>query len=278
MVTASASRCPGRSVVNVARDLPSSPARRRADQWRPQCRTFSVSPEPVSDIAAPLHSAGGAGQGGVVQHGYCEDVALALSIIALVIALVSAGAAVGLWRSAHRANEISARAVSIDASRRHDERTPDFKVEIVQNETTLDHANLTVPLVRPAHLDEVVINILNEANADHWGSGRLPDRVTQREAELFVWGLWQFNTGASQQVADARTTLPRRYSRADGKDGEVFDLIKTRPGHWMHSTQQSWAQEHNGPVRLSFECRLDGEQPWQVSYDVTVGPGSEGSS
>lgn len=198
--------------------------------------------------------------------------ALTLSIIALVIALVSAGAALGLWRSAHRANQISATVAEIEANRRHDEQTPEFEVKIAQNRSARDHADLTVRLRRPARLDEVVITILDEANVDHWGSGRLPDGVTQEEAELFVWGPWEFNDGARQQVANKRTTLPRRYSRADGKDGDVLDLVRTRPGHWMGGmTQQSWERDREGPVRLSFECRLDGEEPWQVSYEVAVG-------
>lgn len=200
--------------------------------------------------------------------------AVTLSIIALVIALISAGAALGLWRSAHRANQISATVAEIEANRRHDEQTPEFDIKISEAGSAGDHAGMEVRLLRPAHLDEVVIKILDEANVDHWGHG-LPDGVTQEEAELFVWGPWEFNAGASQQVANNRTTLPRRYSRATGRDSEVFDLVKTRPGHWMGDTAHgSWEQERSGPVRLSFECRLDGEQPWQVSYEVQpqVGP------
>lgn len=199
---------------------------------------------------------------------------LALSIIAIAIALVSAGAAFGLWRSAHRANELAATAVSIDASRRHEERTPEFEVKIIQSRTAPDHADMTVRLIRPALLDEVVINILNEANVDHWARGR-PDGVTEQDAERFVWGLWEFNTGASEQVADNRTTRSRRYSRADGKEGEVFDLVRTRPGHWMGNVaQESWERDRTGPVRLSIACRVDGEEPWQVSYEVTVRRGT----
>jgi hypothetical protein len=81
-----------------------------------------------------------------------------------------------------------------------------------------------------------------------------------------------FNTGASAQVADNRTSHARCYTRSDGKDSEIFDLVKTRPGHWMGAlSQDTWERERQGPVRFSLECQIDGEQPWQVSYHVAVG-------
>jgi hypothetical protein len=193
-----------------------------------------------------------------------------LSIVAIVIALASAVAAFGLWRSARRANEIAAKAVAIDASRRHEERTPEFDVNITERSATPDHALMTVKLVQPAHVDEVVIKILDEAAVDHWGHGR-PDGVTEQQAKSFVWGRWEFNTGASEQIVDNRTTRPRRYSRGNGKDSDILDLVKTRPGHWMNDmAQKTWERERSGPVRLSFECVIDGGESWQVSYDVQV--------
>jgi hypothetical protein len=41
--------------------------------------------------------------------------------------------------------------------------------------------------------------ILDETGSDHWARG-LPDGVTQEQAEAFVWGPLEFNTGASDQV------------------------------------------------------------------------------
>jgi hypothetical protein len=34
--------------------------------------------------------------------------------------------------------------------------------------------------------------------------------------------------------------------------------------------QKTWERERSGPVRLSFECVIDGGESWQVSYDVQV--------
>lgn len=58
-------------------------------------------------------------------------------------------------------------------------------------------------------LDEVTVTILDEAGQDHWGQG-LPDGVTQEQAAAFVWGAWEFNTGASAQVVSNVSRGPGR--------------------------------------------------------------------
>jgi hypothetical protein len=56
-------------------------------------------------------------------------------------------------------------------------------------------------------LDEVTVVILDESGTDHWAHG-LPDGLGEKDALRFVWGPWEFNTGASAQVTDNRTTRP----------------------------------------------------------------------
>lgn len=52
---------------------------------------------------------------------------------------------------------------------------------------------------------------------------------------MFVWGPWQFSTGASEQVASNRTTRPRAYSLTTGKN---WDLDATLVAAWAgHSVQ-----------------------------------------
>jgi hypothetical protein len=84
--------------------------------------------------------------------------------------------------------------------------------------------------------------------------------VSEEEARQFVWGPWEFNTGASAQVAGNRTTRPRPYSRADGRNWDRLSLARTRPGHWMSMSQEQWQKQIQGPVRLQITCRRDGEQ------------------
>jgi hypothetical protein len=119
----------------------------------------------------------------------------------------------------------------------------------------------------------VTIAILDESGQDHWGHG-LPQGVTSEEAALFVWGAWEFNTGASAQVSDNRTTRPRPYSRVNGKNWDHLSLRRTRPGRWMTGTSPSaWEQQHEGkPVRLLISCRLAGYGPWFLGpFDLRVG-------
>ena len=193
--------------------------------------------------------------------------AIVLSLIALVIALVSAVAAVLLWRSARRANEIAAGMHAIEVDRRHDEQLPAFEIKIVKQAGRQDHVTLEVKLITPALLDEVVIHVLDEANIDHWARG-LPPGITPEEADHFVWGPWEFNSLAAGQVADNRTSRPQRFSRASGKDSTIFDLARTRPGHWMHMDQQTWEDQRKGPVRLRLDCRIEGKDPWQRFFEV----------
>ncbi len=47
----------------------------------------------------------------------------------------------------------------------------------------------------------LTIAILDEAGVNHWAHG-LPGKVSPEEARWFVWGPWEFNTGASAQVTD----------------------------------------------------------------------------
>jgi len=119
------------------------------------------------------------------------------------------------------------------------------------------------------YLDEVVITILDEAGRDHWTRG-LPDGVTREQAEAFVWGPWEFNTGASAQVVSNRETVPRTYSRVSGKNWDLLSLTPTRPGRWMAGTgQDKWRKQYRDhPVRLLITCRREGYEPWFVQCDV----------
>lgn len=89
----------------------------------------------------------------------------------------------------------------VERDRRYQELTPEFDVTFTARDTADDSADLRVALKpgRLQRLDEVTITILDEAGKDHWTRG-LPDGVTQDEAEMFVWGPWEFSAGASAQV------------------------------------------------------------------------------
>ena len=117
---------------------------------------------------------------------------------------------------------------------------------------------------------------LDEAGKEH-RSGRLPPRVTQEEAEAFVWGPWEFNTNASVQIATNRMSQTRAYSRVTGKNWGLLPLRRTRPGRWMTTySQQQWQDEYEDhPVRLLITCSREGYEPWTLLQEVATGTAAE---
>lgn len=204
-----------------------------------------------------------------------------MTVSALVVSIVAAAAALGaVWyarrsaRSAAIAAAAAAKTAELDAERRHAELTPEFDIVCKAGASGVDgHSELRVTLTGPAaldRLDEVIIVILDESGADHWGHG-YPSEVSEEEARRFVWGPWEFNTGASAQVADNRTTRPRPYSRADGRNWDRLSLTPTRPGHWMGMPQELWQKQRIGPVRLQITARRGGEE-WILLREVEYRP------
>lgn len=201
-------------------------------------------------------------------------------IAAFVVSIVAAVGSVGaVWYSRRSAKSaaVSASAANtaaaLDSQRRHDELTPEFDISIAAGQNGVgEHAHMQVTLTGPDgldRLDEVTIAILDEAGKDHWAYG-LPDKVSAEDARQFVWGPWEFNTGASVQVTDNRTTRARPYSRPDGKNRDRLSLTRTRPGHWMGAmTLEQWQREQDGPIRLQITCRR-GDDQWVLLREVKV--------
>ena len=134
-------------------------------------------------------------------------------------------------------------------------------------------ANLKVTLVGPhqlERLDEVTVRIADEKWREH--EDYSPANVSEEEYAAFVWGPWEFDTNASVQIVDNRSSKPRPYSRAKGKDWDVLPLRNTRPGSWMSMDGDAWShQVGEQPVRLLLNCRL-GEYEWALSYEVRISP------
>ena len=210
------------------------------------------------------------------------DAGVTWAAVGAVGSVLAAGvAAWAAWLSRSSAREANAAAgtlAAIERDRRRDELTPEFDITCTVRDTSTDTADMHVAL-RPGRLerlDEVTITILDETGADHWARG-LPGGITQEEAEAFVWGGWEFNTGASKQVVSNRTTRVRPYSLVTGKNWDVLSLRRTRPGHWMSATtQEAWREQHEDrPIRLLFTCRRDGYEPWIVQRDIEVAGDTE---
>jgi len=201
------------------------------------------------------------------------DVVLAL--IGAAAAVAAAIAALGSWKAAGKANKTAGLMARIEQNRHHQELKPDFDITLTVRDTAEDWADLHIAL-KPGtliDLDEVILTILDETDKDHWTNG-LPDGVTQEEAELFVWGPWQFNTGASAQIVSNRATRPRAYSLTTGKNWDVFTMTRTLPGRWMSSfSQANWKMQHEDqPLRLLITCRQAGHDPWIIPREVKPEP------
>jgi hypothetical protein len=101
--------------------------------------------------------------------------------------------------------------------------------------------------------------------------------VSEEEARLFVWGPWQFDTGASGQVEDCRTSKPQLYSRSSGKNWGTLALSRTSPGRRMSTDLPMWRRERVGPLRLRLACWA-GEEEWVDVNEVRVEAASRAPS
>jgi hypothetical protein len=98
--------------------------------------------------------------------------------------------------------------------------------------------------------------------------------VSQEEAETFVWGRREFNTGVSAQVVNNRTTRGRSYSLLTGKNWDHLPLTRTRPRRWMTAMtpDQRQKQYEDLPIRLRISRRRDGFEPWVLLREVCPEP------
>jgi hypothetical protein len=198
---------------------------------------------------------------------------LAIAIVVAVATVAAALAALGSWKAATKANDTAATMAAIEPDRRHDELKPVFEITFRVRGTAIDSADMRATLAGGGmdRLDAVTVTILDDSDADHWSRG-LPDGVTQQQAEAFVWGAWEFNTGASDQVDSNRTTKPRAYNRVNGRNWDLLSMNATRPGRWMGGMDQArWQAQYAGkPVRLLIMCYRGGYEPWALPHEVRV--------
>lgn len=195
-----------------------------------------------------------------------------LALLGVVATALLAVAGFGSWSAARKANQTAVTLKQIEDARRREELAPRFQITCAEQSSSLGRAYLHVTLMAGGsdHLDEVVITILDDGKRDHWGQG-LPAEVSQETADDFVWGPWEFNTGASEQVVNRRTTRPRAYSRPSGTNWERLSLTRTRPGPWMEGQpHELWERDNPDPIRLLFACRRDGYEPWSILYEVST--------
>ena len=207
--------------------------------------------------------------------------AVAAALGSVLSAVVAAVAAFWARAAAERANEAAGLMAEIEQQRRHRELTPKFRIraQVMDNSPYPGFAILFVMLGdgELKTLDAVTITILNTVEIQPWG---LPEGVTEKDAEEFLWSGWEFDTfltgGVGQRAVKAashRQSKPRCLSQPDGKDWYELLLRRTAPPNWDNWTKEKWRSKwETFSLRLSLDCRLAGHQPWVVYETVTIEP------
>ena len=184
-------------------------------------------------------------------------------------AALSAVAAVGAWRAAHRSAETSKTVARIEQDRWHADLLPQFDIAIERGEG--DRATLSVRLAGPVplcHLDEISIEIVQSDDMSY--RARTPGPPTQEELDAQVWGPFQFTHGADGADVNGKTVDP--FPLEVGK-GRPFSLERTRAPYWQQGNDRDvrWREQWlNRPVRLVLTCRRDGFKGWVVPYEVEI--------
>lgn len=212
------------------------------------------------------------------------DWSLVAAFASAVAGVGSAVAGLGAWgaatRSASSAKDSADAAnklTELEGDRRHAELTPVFDFRLDEGtEHGGTHGELSIQLTGPVgldYLDIVTIEILDEAWKKHWNANNLPRNVTEEEAANFVWGPWEFNQGASEQVISNRKTRPRSYVRVTGENWERLSLRRTKPGHWMSDSTDdaAWQRLIAGPIRLLITCNREPLPEWYLLYEISPG-------
>ncbi|MGV9569125.1 hypothetical protein ACWDRX_05685 [Streptomyces nigra] len=195
-----------------------------------------------------------------------------LAITGTVAAGLSAVAAIGSWKAAHRANKTSAQAqetgerafqtaeavARIERDRRHEERRPQFELRLESRGP--QHSMLNVHLHGPDELGEVEIVSIRVDDDDKDRSGLIPGSTPREDILNHVWGPLRFTPRVDNADAHGRAVGPEilRVGR-----GRPFQMEPTGPGHWMTGTTADQWQEgyQDHPVRLIITCRV-GDEEW----------------
>lgn len=166
---------------------------------------------------------------------------------------------------ARRQDDTARTMASLETQRRRDELTPEFDI-------TCDGQFLYVVLAGPQHLPGLhgaIIRIADEMWTDH-GTTQIAGGPSAEEVAKIVWGPYEFNTSASGNVTDQRTSRERAYDRTTGKNWDKLPLLPSSRPPWASWTNQQWMNKYRDhPVRLVIECWYR-HDTWVITKDVPV--------
>jgi hypothetical protein len=177
---------------------------------------------------------------------------LIIAILAIIVAIVSA--------------VYTGMQVQIERDRRHEELTPDLKVDCISKDHDANQVELTVELVGPPGLDgldEVTVRVRDD----------MPDRkprpgsqLTKEQISEVIWGPYRIRAGLRDTDETGRTHGPFRLPK---NEPYPVPLERSYPPSWTEP--QRWRADYFGmPVRIEIICARDGYKPWTIPAEVPV--------
>ncbi|GHE33398.1 hypothetical protein GCM10017673_40430 [Streptosporangium violaceochromogenes] len=185
---------------------------------------------------------------------------------AAVAALLSAGAAVGAWRTACQSKEAATTLTLVEKRRWHAERTPQFNVTCTAMSDG-NTANLVVTLIGPSALDRIDRLILTVRDENRKEPSPLAGAADAEQLAAYVWGPYRLRPLGAEADRTGRTALPADLPLGES---QVYTLERSIPPHWVSDAGQWRRERDNAPVRISLYCERDGDDPWTVPMEIPV--------
>jgi hypothetical protein len=159
--------------------------------------------------------------------------------------------------------------VKLEAGRRHEELTPQFRVTVRRATPQLPSTRLSVVLVGPPelrHLDELTVTIQDELRLLRTTSR---DGATPEQIAKMVWAPYQFTPST-----DAASSADAASHVASSEEGMLvgeelwFILYRTSPPPWTALNPGAWQMLTGTWLRLRLEGRREGWEPWTLPCKI----------
>ena len=197
-------------------------------------------------------------------------IGVGIGLASAVAAIVSAVVAVKARRDARRSADAAERSAHADEtltamelSGRHENLTPNLRVEAVSWAPGSDGIRLTVRLVGPHGLDRLD-GVKIRLRDDKDRSPQVAGGPTQEQIDAAIWGPYRFEPGVDG--ADRLGRSVEAFSLRQGDERPLYVRPSMRP-EW--SSPEWWLGEFaDQPIRVEIICTRVGDEPWRLVVDV----------
>jgi len=201
-----------------------------------------------------------------------------MNVVALVVAVVSALCAVyAVWYARRQAaaadrsavaSERSAvaaeEAVALEASRRHAELTPRFRVTADCAVPAIEGLTLTVFLAGPPELGRLDALTVSVRDDEPWRGkrGPLAGGPSPEQVAAQVWGPYEF---AEEADPTGHAASPEGLPVGESLR---FSMQATWPPRWSGQRMSSWRSQVGTVLRLQLDCVREGSEPWTLACEL----------